>query len=72
MASTTSFTEESQPGFLRRMMQRIGDGMVVFIERQSRLDRVQRLRAKSDAELAEIGLRRDEIVRHVFRDRLFL
>ncbi len=72
MASTTFFAPKSQPGFARRMFRAIGDGMVVFMERQSRLDSVQRLRAKSDAELAEMGLRRDEIVRHVFRDRFFL
>ena len=35
---------------------------------QERYDRVCRLRALSDAELAERGIARDDIVRHVFAD----
>lgn len=35
---------------------------------QARLDEATRLRAKTDAELAELGLTRDEIIHHVFRD----
>ncbi|NKX43643.1 hypothetical protein [Roseicyclus persicicus] len=35
---------------------------------QARFDRVQRLQALSDDELARIGLKRDDIVRHVFAD----
>ena len=35
---------------------------------QARLDEATRLRAKTDAELAEMGLTRDGIIHHVFRD----
>jgi hypothetical protein len=35
---------------------------------QARFDRVQRLQALSDAELARRGLKREDIVRHVFAD----
>ncbi|MHA7888498.1 hypothetical protein [Roseicyclus sp.] len=35
---------------------------------QARYDRVRRLQALSDAELAERGIARDDIVRHVFSD----
>jgi uncharacterized protein YjiS (DUF1127 family) len=35
---------------------------------QTRYDRVLRLQAMSDAELAERGIARDDIVRHVFAD----
>lgn len=35
---------------------------------QRRIDRVERLRAKSDAELAELNLKRDDIVHYVFKD----
>ncbi|MGJ8547043.1 MAG: hypothetical protein ACSHWZ_16475 [Sulfitobacter sp.] len=38
----------------------------------ARLVRVRALQAKTDAELAELGLQRDEIVRHVFRDYYYL
>jgi uncharacterized protein YjiS (DUF1127 family) len=35
---------------------------------QNRYDRVLRLQALSDAQLAERGIARDDIVRHVFSD----
>ncbi|UWR16670.1 hypothetical protein [Sulfitobacter sp. M368] len=35
---------------------------------QRRIDRVERLRAKSDAELAELNIKRDDIVHYVFKD----
>lgn len=35
---------------------------------EARLNRVQRLQTRSDAQLAEMDLRRDEIARHVFGD----
>ena len=34
---------------------------------QKRVDYAARLHAKSDAELAELGIRRQDIVRHAFR-----
>ena len=36
----------------------------------SRLREIERLRAKPDSELAGMGLKREEIARHVFRDVL--
>lgn len=39
-------------------------------ETPARMREIERLSAKSDAQLAQLGLRRDEIVHHVFRDRL--
>jgi hypothetical protein len=41
-----------------------------YLYRYGRLDQVDALRAKSDAELAGMGLTRDRIVHHVFRDRM--
>ncbi len=72
MASTTHFETDTQPGALRRFFRGIGNGMVTYMERQSRAGQIQRLQAKSDAELARMGLNRDQIVRHVFRDRFFI
>lgn len=38
----------------------------------ARVNTVRALQAKSDAELARMGISRDEIVHHVFRDIYFL
>lgn len=43
-----------------------------YFDRLSRGDVVRRLQAKSDAELAAMGLTRETIVAHVFRDRMGL
>ncbi|MBC7181498.1 MAG: hypothetical protein H5U14_15615 [Roseovarius sp.] len=37
----------------------------------SRRNRIEALEAKSDAELARMGLRRDEIAYHVFKDLFY-
>ncbi|WP_300520483.1 hypothetical protein [Aliiroseovarius sp.] len=50
----------------------IGRFFILVMENNSRVQMVERLNAKSDAELAEIGLKRDEIVHHVFRDLYYL
>lgn len=42
------------------------------LDAQARLDKVRRLQAMSDAQLAQMGLTRDRIAYHVFRDRFWL
>ena len=42
-----------------------------YFERRCRTGEIARLEAMSDEELAKQGIRRDEIVLHVFRDRLY-
>ena len=51
-----------------------GLAQAVFTARaaEARVHEMERLMAKSDAELAELGLRREDIARHVFRDILHL
>ena len=51
-----------------------GFGRAVFTARaaEARVHEMERLMAKSDAELAELGLRREDIARHVFRDILHI
>ncbi|MEM9967770.1 MAG: hypothetical protein AAF755_06685 [Pseudomonadota bacterium] len=44
--------------------------LVLNSDAQKRVARIEVLQAKSDAQLAEIGLKREDIVRHAFRDRL--
>lgn len=39
-----------------------------YIARRARTDQLQALEALSDAELAQLGIRRDQIVQYVFRD----
>ncbi|GLQ27103.1 hypothetical protein GCM10007927_19060 [Sulfitobacter pacificus] len=39
---------------------------------QRRVEQVQMLKAKSDAELAELGIKRDDIIHFVFRDLYYL
>ncbi|PZX16286.1 hypothetical protein LX81_02138 [Palleronia aestuarii] len=50
---------------------RFSETMVLIMESQARTKQVERLNAKSDAELAKLGLRRQDIVRHVFRDVMY-
>jgi uncharacterized protein YjiS (DUF1127 family) len=40
-----------------------------WMNRLARTDEIERLQALSDADLSRIGLRREDIVGHVFRDR---
>ncbi|WP_421702887.1 hypothetical protein [Aliiroseovarius sp.] len=50
----------------------VGRFFITVMEQNSRVQLVERLNAKSDAELAKIGIERDEIVHHVFRDLYYL
>ncbi len=72
MASTTFFTRTETAGTGRRILKAVAEAMTRYMERQSRADQIQRLQNKSDAELAQMGLRRADIVRHVFRDRFYV
>ncbi|CUH68330.1 MAG: DUF1127 domain-containing protein [Pseudomonadota bacterium] len=47
-------------------------GMIAYGESRSRFNEIQALERMSDRELADIGLKRDQIVRHVFRDQFYL
>lgn len=59
----------------RSLLRRIADFMSASIEargyRMSRRDRIEALEAKSDAELAAMGLSRDQIAYHVYRDLFY-
>ncbi|MEH6751759.1 MAG: hypothetical protein V7698_15875 [Paracoccaceae bacterium] len=50
----------------------LGQGMNAYMHRKSRMDEIETLHAKSDAELAEIGITRDDIPRYVFRDTFYI
>ena len=49
-----------------------GTAMMVNSSGQSRLNEVNRLQAKTDEELAELNIKRDDIVHYVFRDLFYV
>lgn len=53
-------------------MARIASAATAYSVAQSRADQVQRLNEKTDAELARMGLRRENIAHYVFRDILYI
>lgn len=70
MATTyTNSTERS--GLFSAFFARLMQGMENHIRVASRRDLIERLEAKSDAELAELGIRRQDITAHVFRDMFY-
>lgn len=54
----------------KRVFGMVGTAMVLAGATNRRLHEMERLNAKSDAQLAAMGLRREDIVRHVFKDML--
>ncbi len=63
------------PGKFRGWLANVGAGLIGRFEahayKASRRDQIDTLQAKSDAELAKMGLRRDQIIHHVYRDLYF-
>lgn len=51
---------------------RIGQGMNAYLESRTRSHQIAALDAKSDAELAQLGITRDRIVHYVFRDLIWV
>mgnify|MGYP000196193091 FL=1 len=51
---------------------RIGQGMNAYLESRTRSRQIAALEAKSDAELAQLGITRDRIVHYVFRDLIWV
>lgn len=50
----------------------LGQGFNAYIERRSRSEEIRRLEAMTDAELAAMGISRERIPHHVFRDLFYL
>ncbi|MCO6383177.1 hypothetical protein [Oceanicola sp. 502str15] len=50
----------------------IGMGLNAYMESRSRMHEINRLNALSDAALKSMGLKREDIPRHVFRDLFYL
>jgi len=58
--------------FFARVPVAIGEAFIRYAEAQSRHGEIEALIRLSDAELAQRGLTRDGIARHVFSDRFYL
>lgn len=66
-----SFSESRRSGY-RRMLNSIAGALDAYGEKRSRRDRIEALQAKSDEELAKLGIKRDEIPYHVFQDLFYI
>lgn len=54
------------------LMSRLGQSMQQSMELRARLDQMTALESKSDAELAKLGISRNQIPYYVFRDKMWL
>ncbi|MDA5556612.1 DUF1127 domain-containing protein [Shimia sp. MMG029] len=72
LTDTTSAAPFALGKLLAAPFRAIGNGLIALAENNSRVQQIETLNAMSDAQLAERGLRREEIVRHVFRDYMHL
>lgn len=68
MAQATTNIQLATPGIL----QRIGAFFVRLSENNHRIRRVEQLNAMTDAQLEKLGIRREDIVRHVFADVMYI
>ena len=73
----TQTTNLHSPAFslfapIRAFFSAFGRAMIVAAENSSRMRRIEAFNAMTDEELAERGLKREDIVRHVFRDLMYV
>lgn len=69
--STSDFAQD-KPSVFARILNAVGNYFVRYMNAQCRSAEVQQMNAMSDAELATHGVKRDDIVRYVFRDVCYL
>lgn len=75
MATATTNIHTETPGIFAKVgsfFGTIGHALVKVGEANSRFQEVERLNRMSDEQLAELGVKRDEIPRHVFRDLFYV
>ena len=70
--ATTHFADTGFGSALTHFFHSMGAAMTSYMERRSRADQIAALNAKSDAELAELGITRDAIPAYVFRDMFYV
>ena len=76
LTASQAITEAEHRAKLTRWLDKfflgMGQGFNAYTERVGRYDRIRKLQAKSDEELAKMGLTRDRIVPHVFSDLFYI
>lgn len=70
LTDTTTAAPISWGKIISSPFRAIGNFLVLIMENNSRVQLVERLNAMSDEQLAAKGIKRDDIVRYVFRDYL--
>ena len=68
---TTNISSAPQRGLWARFIGGLERGINAQARVQSRRDQIEALEAKSDAELDRMGIRRDQIAYHVFKDLFY-
>lgn len=68
---TTNISETPQPGLWKRFVAALERGLNAQANVSARRDRIEALEAKSDDELARLGIQRDQIAYHVFKDLFY-
>ncbi|WP_322866402.1 hypothetical protein U5922_009455 [Aquicoccus sp. G2-2] len=71
ITSQFSFSESARSGY-QRVLASIVRGFGNYARVRSRRDRIEALQAKTDAELATLGIKRDDIISYVFRDLFYI
>ena len=69
---TATASTPSRTSILSGLGVRISNFFVRIAEAQNRSVDVQRLESLSDRELADIGIKREDILRHVYRDIYYI
>lgn len=71
-ATNLIFTRGGARARLDAFLASMGQGFNAYLERRSRMHEVQELNALSDQDLAKMGLKREDIPHHVFRDLFYI
>ena len=71
-ATTWQLATQAWGSALGRMVSGLRSAIVLTGSMNGRMRQIEVLNAKSDAELAAIGLEREDITRYVFRDIIYL
>lgn len=71
MALTTTDAGHA-PLSISSIFSALGRALIRAAENNPRMKQVARLNETSDAELAEQGLSREEVLHHIFRDRYYI
>ncbi|MFN3210414.1 MAG: hypothetical protein ACE369_15690 [Roseovarius sp.] len=67
----TSTTNIIHGGFFSRLFSNIAERFEQHARIMSRRGLIEELASKSDEELAQMGIKREDIVRHVFQDLFY-